>query len=282
MKTKSLILIMLFMGFIVTSCQKTKPLEESSIEAADDAVLSEAVFDDAFATLEIATAIAEDLKKSATVVDTCPVITVNFPGQDLWPCNIVIDYGTGCEGLNDIVRSGKIIITLSAPRREVASVRTITFEDYYFNDAKVEGTKTVTNLGPNNDGNVVFSDVLAGGMITFPDSKTIVREVDREREYIAGYASWTPWDDECLITGVAAGTNLDGKMYTHTIINPLHWKAACRFIVSGTIGFEIEGVEPFKLDYGDGECDAYATLIRGDDSREIILRFRHPKYSVGK
>jgi hypothetical protein len=278
MKTKSLILIMLFMGFIVTSCQKTKPLEESSIEAADDAVLSEAVFDDVLATLEIATAIAEDLKKSAMVVDTCPVVTVTFPGQDLWPRNIVIDYGTECTGLNDIVRSGKIIITLSAPRRDVGSVRTITFEDYYVNGARVEVAKTVTNLGPNNDGNVVFSDVLAGGKITFPDEKTITRDVDREREYIAGYATWTPWDDECLITGVAAGTNLNGKIYTHTVINPLDWKAACRFIVSGTIRFDIEGIDPFELDYGDGECDAYATLSRGDDTKEIILRFWHPKY----
>jgi hypothetical protein len=280
MKTKSLILIMTLMGFIVTSCQKTKPLEESSIEAADDAVLSEAVFDDAFATLEIATAIAEDLKKSATVIDTCPVITVTFPEQDLWPRNIVIDYGTECVGLNDIVRSGKIIITLSAPRREVGSVRTITFEDYYVNGAKVEGTKTVTNLGPNNDGNVVFSDVLAGGKITFPDDKTITRDVDREREYIAGYATWTPWDDECLITGIATGKNLNDVAYTHTIINALEWQAACRFIVSGTIRFDIEGVEPFDLDYGEGECDAYATLKRGDDTRQIILRYRHPKYLI--
>jgi hypothetical protein len=280
MKTKSLILIMTLMGFIVTSCQKTKPLEESSIEAADDAVLSEAVFDDAFATLEIATAIAEDLKKSATVIDTCPVITVTFPEQDLWPRNIVIDYGTECMGLNDIVRSGKIIITLSAPRREVGSVRTITFEDYYVNGAKVEGTKTVTNLGPNNDGNVVFSDVLAGGKITFPDDKTITRDVDREREYIAGYATWTPWDDECLITGIATGKNLNDVAYTHTIINALEWQAACRFIVSGTIRFDIEGVEPFDLDYGEGECDAYATLKRGDDTRQIILRYRHPKYLI--
>jgi len=47
--------------------------------------------------------------------------------------------------------------------------------------------------------------------------------------------------------------------------------------VSGTKRFEVEGIEPFDLDYGDGECDAYATITRGDESREITLRFRHPK-----
>ncbi|MCK7533994.1 MAG: hypothetical protein MZV63_24705 [Marinilabiliales bacterium] len=41
--------------------------------------------------------------------------------------------------------------------------------------------------------------------------------------------------------------------------------------------FEMEGIEPFDLDYGDGECDANATISRGDESKEITLRYRHPK-----
>ncbi|MFN2314344.1 MAG: hypothetical protein ABR531_07795, partial [Bacteroidales bacterium] len=198
--------------------------------------------------------------------------------QDFWPRNIVINYGTGCEGLYDVVRSGQILITLSAPRREVGSVRTLTFQNYYVNGAKIEGTKTVTNLGPNNNQNVVFAVELTGGKIIFPDERSISHEFQREREYIAGYATWNPWDDKCLISGMATGINLNGMGYTHTIINSLEWNAACRFLVRGTIGFEIEGIEPFELDYGNGECDAAATLSRGDESKEITLRFRHPKY----
>lgn len=278
MKAKSLILILILTGFAMTSCQKSEPLESSSIEAADDAALSEALFDDVFASLEIATGLAEAGLKSGSVSDTCPLITITSSGEDFWPRNIVIDYGTGCEGFYEVVRSGRIIITLSAPRREVGSVRSVTFQDYYVNGAKIEGTKTVTNLGPNNNQNVVFAVELTGGKITFPDQKTITREFERQREYIEGYATWNPWDDKCLISGVAAGINLDGLSYTHTIINSLEWNAACRFIVRGTIGFEIEGIEPFELDYGAGECDAIAELSRGDETKEITLRFRHPKY----
>lgn len=279
MKAKSLILVLILAGLVMTSCQKSEPLETTSVEAADDAALSEALFDDVFTSLEIASGMAEIDKKSASVVDTCPIITITSAGEDFWPRNIVIDYGTGCEGLYDVVRSGKIIITLSGPRSDEGSVRTLTFEDYYVNGAKVEGTKTVTNLGPNNNQNVVFEVVLTGGKITFADEKTITHEFERQREYIAGYATWNPWDDKCLISGVAAGTNLDGLSYTHTITTPLEWQAACRFLVSGTIGFEIEGIEPFSLDYGNGDCDAFATLSRGDESKVITLRYRHPKYA---
>jgi hypothetical protein len=283
MKGKSLFVVMILAGLMAASCQKSEPLEETSLEAADDAVLSEAIFDDAFASLEIASVMAEIGAKSATVIDTCPLVTITSSGPDFWPRNVVIDYGDACTGLNEVVRSGKIIITISGPRRETGSQRTLMFDDYYVNGARVEGTKTVTNLGPNDNENVVFSVVLSGGKITFADDKTITREFDREREYIAGYDTWwTPWDDICLITGMATGMNLDGKGYTHTIINALEWQAACRFLVSGSIQFDIEGIEPFVLDYGDGDCDAYATLSRGDDSREITLRYWHPKYPAAR
>jgi hypothetical protein len=279
MKTRTLILIMILAGFALTSCQKSKPIEEASIEAADDAVFAEILFDDVFASLEIASGIAESGLKSA-VVDSCPVITTTFPAEGLWPRNIVIDYGTECTGLNDVVRSGKILITMTAPRNTRGSKRTATFDNYFVNGVKIEGTKVVENLGLNNNGNVVFAVSLSDGKMSFPDGKTIEREFGREREYVAGFMTRTPWDDECLITGSATGVNLNGKSYTHTIINALSWKAACRFIVSGTVRFEVEGVEPFELDYGDGECDAYATVSRGEETREIILRFRHPKLPI--
>lgn len=121
--------------------------------------------------------------------------------------NIVIDYGTGCTGLFDIERSGKILITLSARGAITGAERVLTFDNYYVNGAKVEGTFSIENLGPNNNQNVVFGVSLAGGKITFPDSKVITREFTRQREYIAGYGTWNPWDDRCLITGMSAGTN---------------------------------------------------------------------------
>ncbi len=282
MKTKAIIIITALMFFLVNSCQKTSPIEEPAIDAADDATFSETMFDDVFATLEIATATAESMLKSASVTDSCPVVTVTFPGQGLWPRTVLVDYGDGCTGLNEIMRSGKIFITVTGPRREEGSSRTVTFDNYYCNDAKIEGTKVVENLGPNDAGNVVFSAKLTGGKITFPAGGFIEREFDREREYVAGYLSRTPWDDECLITGVAAGVNLNGLSYTHQITGALLWKAACRFIVSGTVGIEAEGVEAFVLDYGDGECDAVATLIRGDETKEITLGHRHRKVLPGK
>ena len=278
MKTKTLILFLALAGLIMTSCSKSDPIDTKTTDSADDVALSESLYDDAFASLEIATVFAEVGKKSASTLDSCPLITINSPGEDFFPRNIVIDYGTGCTGLFDVERSGKILITLSGPRGTTGSERILTFDNYYVNGAKVEGTFTIENLGPNADQNAVFAVSLAGGKITFTDSKVITREFTRQREYIAGYGTWNPWDDECLITGMSAGTTLDGKTYTLTITSPLQWSATCRFLKGGTIGFDVEGIEPFVLNYGEGECDALATLSRGDETKEITLRYWHPKY----
>jgi hypothetical protein len=46
-------------GLIMTSCGKSDPIDTKATDAADDVALSEALYDDAFASLEIATVFAE-------------------------------------------------------------------------------------------------------------------------------------------------------------------------------------------------------------------------------
>ncbi|HSO77371.1 MAG TPA: hypothetical protein VLQ76_02285, partial [Bacteroidales bacterium] len=61
MKTKAIIFISALMFLLAGSCQKTATIEESAVDAADDATFSETMFDDVFATLEIATEAAENM-----------------------------------------------------------------------------------------------------------------------------------------------------------------------------------------------------------------------------
>ena len=215
--------------------------------------------------------------KSGTevVVDSCPTITVSRPGPALWPKTITVDYGTGCEGLNDNVRKGKIVIEVTAPRMQEGATRTVTFVDYYFNDIKVEGTKVLETVGFNTDQHLVVLVKLTDGRLTLPDGKTIERSVNHQREWIAGLLTRNIWDDECLVTGTVTGTDINGMAYTNTIITALHWTRACRCIVSGVVKIERGDAAPVMLDFGTGDCDAKAVITRGDESREITLRNRH-------
>jgi len=264
------------------SCRKDMlSLEQSSVDLADDDAVSEAVFEDVFNSIDNATIALDDAMKSGDtksvflVADSCPAISVLHPSTGIWPKIITIDYGTGCTGFYDNTRSGRIIIEVTGPRREEGSKRRVTFDDYYFNEIKVEGTKLFENLGLNANGNFVISVTLTEGKLTLPDGKTLERETEHQREWVAGFMTKNKWDDECLVTGSAKGKNAEGISYFRTITSALHWKRVCAFIVSGVVKIEREGTEPFELNYGNGECDNVAVVSRGGESKEIQLRHRH-------
>ncbi len=208
------------------------------------------------------------------LTDSCPTITITHPEAGIWPKIVTVDFGAGCSGFYDNTRSGRIIIEITGPRLEAGTKRTITFEDYYFNGIRVEGTKVIENTGYNENENLVCSVTLTGGKLTLPDGKTIERSFEHQREWIAGILTPNIWDDECLITGIAHGTTLEGVGYTNTITTALAWKRACFFIVSGVVKIEREGKPEVEINYGTGDCDAKAVVTREGESKEIILRHK--------
>lgn len=281
MKAKIFLMITASLLMTINSCRKDMlSLEQSSVDLADDDAVSEAVFEDVFNSIDNATIILDDAMKSGDiksvflVADSCPAISVLNPSTGTWPKKITIDYGTGCTGFYDNTRSGRIIIEVTGPRIEEGSKRKVTFDDYYFNDVKIEGTKLFENIGLNPDGNFVVSVTLKDGKLILPDGKTLERETEHQREWVAGFMTRNKWDDECLVTGSAKGKNAGGISYVRTITSALHWKRVCTFIVSGVVKIEREGSEPFELNYGNGDCDNKAVVSRGEETKEIQLRHR--------
>jgi hypothetical protein len=288
MKTKILMMITALTVLSFSSCKKdsstTGVIDQASLNLADDDAVTDVVYEDVFNTADNATIILDQMVKSidarslTVVSDSCPVITITRPTAGLWPKTVTVDYGSTCAGINDNVRSGKIIIEVTGPRMQIGSKRTITFVNYFFNGIKVEGTKVLENLGYNNNKNLVISVKLTDGKLTLPDGKTIERTVDHQREWTAGLLTKNIWDDECLITGTSTGKNIEGIAYTNTIMTALHWTRACRFIVSGVVNIQREGKDPVQLDYGNGDCDAKAVVTRNGISTEILLKNKHRNF----
>jgi len=269
----------------IFSCKKDTStsgvVDQTSLNLADDDAVTDVVFEDVYNTADNASIILDQVSKSldatafTVVSDSCPIITITRPTAAMWPKTVTVDYGTSCTGINGNVRSGKIIIDINAPRLEVGSKRTVTFADYFFNGIKVEGTKVLDNMGYNNNQNLVISVKLTDGKLTLPDGRIIERTTDHQREWIGGLLTKNIWDDECLITGTASGKNVEGVAYTNTITTALHWTRACRFIVSGVVNIQREGKDAIQLDYGTGDCDAKAVVIKDGVSKEILLKNKH-------
>lgn len=288
MKTKVFMMIAAMAILSFSSCKKDSSsysvIDEASINLADDDAVTDVVYEDVFSSADNATITLDKIGKSldteteTVLSDSCPVITITRPTANPWPKKVTIDYGTSCEGMNDNIRSGKIIIEVTAPRLEAGSKRTITFDNYYFNGIKVEGTKVLENMGYNNNQNLLIAVKLTGGKLTLPDGSTIERTIDHLREWTAGLNTRNIWDDECLITGSAAGKNIDDLAYTSTILTALHWTRACKFLVSGVVKIERDETLPVTIDYGTGDCDAKAVVTKGEESKEILLKNKHRNF----
>ena len=277
MKTKILLIITTLAFLSLMSCSKEDAFDQTAVDLADNDAVSEAVIEDIFSSVDDAEVKLEDFLKGEGKSEgesTCPSVTFDRPADLEWPKTVTIDYGTGCTGFFENTRAGKIIIVITGPRLESGSVKTITLQNYFFNGMKVEGTKTITNLGFNNSQHMEFSLILAGGKVTLTDGRTIERSFERKREWIAGTDTKTIWDDEFLVTGTTSGVNRKGVAYTNTIMTAIHLKRACRFPVSGVMKMEIAGREPVELNYGEGECDAVAVVSMTGKSKEITLRHR--------
>jgi hypothetical protein len=190
----------------------------------------------------------------------------------VFPRVLTIDFGEeNCLCLDGKYRRGKIISTFNGRYRHPGTVITHGFEGYYVNDRSIDGTKVVTNMGPNDAGNLYFTIEIVG-VIQNQDGATFSWNSSRVREWIQGSDTPNPWDDIYLITGSSSGIRPSGSTWEVEIITALRVELACRFIVSGTFELRPE-IRPVRLfDYGNGDCDNIATVTIDGVTYTIYLR----------
>ena len=190
------------------------------------------------------------------------------------PQVITIDFGpTNCLCNDGRYRRGKIITTYTGGRYfDIGSVKTVTFDNFYRNDNKVEGTRTITNNGSNAAGQPYWTITAQNMKITRPDGTFHTWNSTRTRTMISGQSTQQSWtDDEYSITGTASGVNKAGKAYTATITTPLHRLLSCRWIDSGIVEIVPEDGPTRTLDYGSGACDNILTVSVGSRTRTIEM-----------
>jgi len=261
------------LGLVYTGCKKDKDETTADTEFASNNELSESSSNDA-------ENFADDVAKgqgsgsfrtssSESMMGGCATITHDTVSN---PRVMTIDFGTtNCVCNDGRSRRGKIVVTYSGKYFEAGSSKSMTFNEYYVNDNKVEGTKSIVNNGKNNSGHSTWT-ISADLTITKSNGKVHSWSSTRTREMIAGEGTKTRLDDIYSITGSASGDNKKGITYTATIVKPLVRALACRWFQSGSIDFNI-GTKPTRtLDYGNGDCDAQATVTVDGKTYPITLR----------
>ena len=272
---KYVILSLLAAGLMssLDACKK----KEKDVYDNSSAPQSNAIIENAFDEM---TNMSDQAIKGSLVYYKSPQVTVVYAEKhdayftEKTPCNVLvtldttgvnktitIDWGsTNCDCNDGKQRRGKIITTFNGQYRDSGTVITHTPVDYYVNDNKIAGTKTVTNKGLNSNGKPYFN-ISVNGTVTMSGGEVFTYSSDRVRTWTAGSGtSLNFFDDEYDITGSANASSTNGNGYTATITSALHVKIGCPYIMSGVLEFTPTGKLLRVIDYGAGTCDATFTV----------------------
>jgi len=283
MKTHKILLtslsVIAMSSFVLTGCKKDD--EDSDTNAAADNAFAESCYSDAMN-------IADEAGRSGTMsnyrlgdpdnaslLSTCATVifdTVSNADQD----TITVDFGsTNCTCNDGRNRRGKVIVYYSGTYRDSGSAHTIGFDNYFVNDNQVMGTKTVTNLGHNAAGHLVYDISVNGSINLANNGGTISWTSQRQREWTAGESTPVWSDDVYSITGTASGTSASGETFTVNITSPLirNMALGCRRHFTQGVLELTPGSRPMRtIDFGSGACDDVATVTIGTRVFTIHLR----------
>jgi hypothetical protein len=276
MKARLLVMATILSASMFYSCSKddspdnaTPPDDLTAQELTAARIQSDLVFDDVSSEV-LQVTLNGTTGAASTTSAACATVTISPQDLTTWPKTITIDYGsTGCVGINGWVRKGKISYTLTKLPRETGAVVNVSFDNYFVNGYKLEGSYSITNNG-SADANLNITTRLVNGKITYPDGKWYTRTSTINWQQVAGSATASVLDDEFNVTGEAVIKSSANNELITSSKTPLLRKVTCGNFVSGQLNVAYNGIAGV-LDFGGGTCDKKATLSLGARNYEVTL-----------
>jgi hypothetical protein len=141
-----------------------------------------------------------------------------------------------------------------------------TTDNYFINDVKLEGTRTLTTQSNSTWEAPRFNVVLNNGKATFADGLSATRESS-----ITWQLNRAAKTLQIESTSTASGTTRGGRDYAIQLLEDLVYKRHCGIAVEGVKKYTIDGEKQIIVDFGDGGCDGTFTVTVNGMTRTITL-----------
>lgn len=292
-RMKTILTTVLVTGLFLSACKKqddessTTGKEEFAMAASESDATAEEAFDDVFNNVMgvspevgiggIGVFGRMDVSGGRLEgVDSTPCYTVavkQLNNTTRFPLQITIDFGSGCTAKDGRTRKGKITVVYTGSLVISGNSATTTFDNYYLDNIKIEGTHKLSNTGTPDKKSYTTQVINAklsqssGNYIQW-NSEKMVTQVEGGSTPLIGA------DDAYNMTGSAGGSvQLNGKYFqwSTAITAPLTKRFSCPWIAKGTISLNKGNDAVAVLDYGSGTCDNKGSFTVNGSIHEITL-----------
>ena len=289
-KSSQLIPLTFFFSLLmIVSCEREnsqtmteeQQQQEASIVSSESDAEAEIVFNDVFDdAMGVNDEVGIEGVGTLNRLTPCYTITVTrLNPPNAFPLKVVIDFGTGCRGLDGHYRKGKIITEYTNRLIVPGASATTHFDGFYVDTIKVEGIHKITNTSSSNTTRQYTVNV-TDAKLTKPSGNYVEWRNQKVITQVEGLLTITPFDDIFRIEGSASGKVKRGALlvaWESNILEPLIKKFNCRWIVKGkirTVRVNTASNSPWiaVLDFGNGNCDNQAVVTVNGVSRQITLR----------
>ncbi len=269
---KKIILISGILTILLYACKDEDVIsipEQTSTQASQDHLFAENIFNDINRVVEDG---FNDNGLSKSSCANYKSMAADSSDAD----TLIIDFGeVDCLDEYGKLRRGKIIVIYTAPYQDSLAQINTTFDHYYVNSTNwIQGSRIVTNLGRNINGDMVFNiDIDANittkiGRIDWISNRTKFWTDGRN-------TTQYPFDDIYIVVGTGSGNGLNNRDFTVNITDSLEVNLSCLLptithnkrcvIVSGKVRVTPDGYSAREIDYGMGGCNCdFSVTINGD------------------
>jgi hypothetical protein len=256
----------------------------SNAAISNDEIITNSKID---ASIEDVTAIAEDQfdaqqnsanKPNGTVknfLPSCATITTVLTNSTF---TRTVDFGVeGCTLPNGNSVKGKMVISFSNDFTASTQSINYTFEGFYHNGKKLQGSKSIIRTKKATDLLAEVHPVTTAAIdmtITFDDGSVYSRKGSLVKEVIEGYDTWHDWEDNVsVVTGSGSTTFPNGDTFSAEITTPLQFNASCKkpFAVKGILSITKNDANAI-VDFGNGDCNTLVTVTKDGTTEEIDLK----------
>ena len=288
MKMKKFTLIALSFG-LITSCSEdgvsgfSENLSTTTVMETINSIAFEEDIDDLVSESMNLISSTTSARPADTAADKGPK---RFKGDKYGDCATVVEdeenntktitFSEDCEGKRGQVRSGTMIVTYSETQGEAGSFRQVTYNDFYLNGVKIEGTRRTEIISIDESGSKTMRTSMSDGKMIYEDGTFETKNSEMTR-YTHVENSEKQYSS---LTGSKSAVSTEGVNFSMEITTPIKYVYNCDdlgFRKKGKIPVEgvkvsIDGDQTITTEFGDGTCDTLVEVTKDGEVETVDLK----------